>query len=90
MRNSHKFLITLLLLVMGFIFFYPFALQKMADFLQVQDQLVKADLVIVLGGDPNGERVREGVKLIKQGYSSRLLMSGGPVVYGLTFAENMK
>ncbi len=90
MRRSHKFLIALLLLAVGFILLYPFALQKMADLLMVQDQLARSDLIIVLGGDTNGERVREGVKLFKQGYAERLLMSGGPVTYKLTNAQVMK
>ena len=89
MRKRHKFLIALLLLALCFILFYPFALQKMADLLMVQDRLARSDLIIVLGGDTNGERVREGVKLFKQGYADRLLMSGGPVVYKLTLAQAM-
>lgn len=47
----------------------PFILAKMADLLVVRDKPEKAGLILVLGGDNNGERVRRAVELFQQGYS---------------------
>lgn len=89
MRVLKKFLIFLLILF-GLYLLHPFFLQKMADFLVVQDPLQKVDLILVLGGDSSGERVEEGVKLYKQGWANYLLMSGGPLAWKLTYARWMK
>jgi uncharacterized SAM-binding protein YcdF (DUF218 family) len=62
----------------------------MGDHLIVQDQLAKADVILVLAGDDNGERVDEGVKLFKQGYAPYMLMSGGPLAWKLGYAQWMK
>ena len=68
----------------------PLILNGMARFLIVRDRLEPADVIIVLAGDSNGERVAAGVKLYKQGYANKLLMSGGPLAWKLTYAEWMK
>lgn len=81
-------LIALLLLVAFFT--YPFVLNKLADFLVVRDPLEKADVIIVLGGDSNGERLAGAIELYEQGYAGRLLLSGGPVMWRLTYADWMK
>ncbi|OGC11072.1 hypothetical protein A3K48_00880 [candidate division WOR-1 bacterium RIFOXYA12_FULL_52_29] len=69
---------------------HPLIFNAMADFLVVQDQLEKADLIIVLAGDHNGERVKQAVQLYGRGLAPKLLMSGGPVAWKLTYAANMK
>lgn len=79
-----------LLLILGLYFFHPLILDQLAKRLVVRDPLSKADVILVLGGDDNGERVEEGVKLYKQGYAKRMLMSGGPLAWRLTSAQWMK
>jgi uncharacterized SAM-binding protein YcdF (DUF218 family) len=69
---------------------YPFILQGMANFLVVQDQLEKADAILVLAGDANGERVAQAVELYKAGWAKKIIMSGGPAVWNLTYAQNMR
>ena len=69
---------------------FPFILNGIANRMIVSDKLEKADLILVLAGDSNGERVIEGVALYKKGYAPRILMSGGPMAWHLTYAEWMK
>jgi len=99
MKNSHEnrkprrlvagfLLILFSLLALALV--HPYCLQYLADRLVVRDPLVKADLILVLAGDGNGERVDEGVKLYKAGYAPRILMSGGPLAWQLTYADWMK
>jgi uncharacterized SAM-binding protein YcdF (DUF218 family) len=80
----------ILLVVLGLYLSYPFVLNGAARFLIVQDKIQKADVIVILGGDNNGERVKEGVSLFKQGYAKHLLMSGGPLAWRLTSAQLMK
>jgi uncharacterized SAM-binding protein YcdF (DUF218 family) len=79
-----------LLILLGLYLTRSFFLNQLASFLVVRDELQKADVILVLAGDDNGERVVEGVKLFKQGYAPWLLMSGGPLSWELTAAEWMK
>jgi uncharacterized SAM-binding protein YcdF (DUF218 family) len=69
---------------------HSFILGGLARFLVVQDKLEPADVILVLAGDGNGERVEEGVNLYKQGFAKKMLMSGGPIAWHLTSAEWMK
>jgi len=85
-----RWLAILLLIVIGIFLLHPLIFDRMGKYLIVKDKLEKADVIVVLAGDWNGERVKEGVKLFKQGYSRHLLMSGGPVVWHLTYADWMK
>ena len=77
-------------LILLLFLFHPWILNGLADRLVVSDRLEKADLILVLAGDGNGERVDEAVKLFKTGLASKLLMSGGPMAWKLTYAEWMK
>ncbi|MDI6731778.1 MAG: hypothetical protein QME05_04285 [Candidatus Margulisbacteria bacterium] len=65
----------------------PYLLNKAAEYLIVRDALAKADAIAVLGGDDNGERVDAAVKLYKQGYAPRIIMSCGPLAWRLSGAE---
>ncbi|MGB9613017.1 MAG: YdcF family protein [Candidatus Margulisiibacteriota bacterium] len=90
MRNKLFWLFLLVVILIGSYFSYPFILMGMANYLIVQDEIKPADVIVVLGGDNNGERVEEGVKLFKRGYAPYLLMSGGPLAWKLTQAQWMK
>ncbi len=83
-------LFTLFMLVFCVYFSIPFILDGMGRFLIVRDDLKPADLIVVLAGDNNGERVAYGVELFKQGCAPKMLMSGGPLQWHLTSAEWMK
>ncbi|MCU0641634.1 MAG: YdcF family protein [Candidatus Margulisbacteria bacterium] len=90
MKRLAGFLLTLFILALGIYLTQPYFLPFLADHLVVRDSLDRADLIIVLSGDNNGERVAEAVGLYKAGYAPRLLMSGGPLAWHLTAAQWMK
>jgi uncharacterized SAM-binding protein YcdF (DUF218 family) len=46
------------------------------------DGLRKADAIVVLGGDENGERVLKGSELAKAGYAPAVYVSGPPNLLG--------
>jgi uncharacterized SAM-binding protein YcdF (DUF218 family) len=81
---------TLIIILLLLAFFHAPILEGLANFLIVQDKLEKTDAIMVLAGDNNGERVAQAVKLYNQGYGKYLLMSGGPVMWHETYADNMK
>jgi len=89
MKKSRVFLAILVLLLIIY-FSAPYWLNYLGKRLVVQDKLVKADIIIVLAGDNNGERVEQGIALYRAGYAPKLLMSGGPLAWRLTYAEWMK
>jgi uncharacterized SAM-binding protein YcdF (DUF218 family) len=86
----NTYLLLLLGLVAGFLFVLPAVLNNCAQFLTVRDKLQSADAIVVLAGDSNGERLREGIKLYKAGCAPKMLLSGGPVMWRLTYAEWFK
>jgi uncharacterized SAM-binding protein YcdF (DUF218 family) len=46
----------------------------------VDDPLVKSDAIVVLGGDsPEGERVQQAVRLYRDGWAPRIVLSGPPL-----------
>ncbi len=89
MNKVKALVIFLALLVIAFLA-YPWFLNALAGQLIVRDKLEKADVIIVLSGDNNGERTAEGVRLFKKGFAPYLLLSGGPLAWNLTNAEQMK
>ena len=48
----------------------------MGEFLVHTDPIMKADAVLVLAGDWNGDRILKGGELVKQGYAPVVLVSG--------------
>jgi uncharacterized SAM-binding protein YcdF (DUF218 family) len=90
MRKRIFWLALLLLVVLLAYFLFPAFLNGMGRFLIVRDEINPADVIIVLSGDENGERVDEAVRLYRQGYARKVLMSGGPLAWRLTAAEWMK
>ena len=79
-----------LLLLIILYFSRAFWLEGAASWLIVRDKLQPAVGIIVLAGDVNGERVTEGVKLYKEGYAHKMIMSGGPLTWRLSAAAWMK
>jgi len=90
MKTLGRIAVILLLMVFLVYIIHPYFLEALANYLVVQDKLEKADIILVLAGDSNGERVAQAVDLYKNGYAPKILMSGGPVMWGETYAENMK
>lgn len=88
-RKIIWFLVLIFIILAIFIFRTPI-LEGAARFLVVEDKIEPVDLIIVLAGDNNGERVIEAIDLYNRGYAKKLLMSGGPLAWNLTNAEWMK
>jgi uncharacterized SAM-binding protein YcdF (DUF218 family) len=42
----------------------------------------KSDMIVVLGGDWNGNRILKAAQLAKQGYAPKVLVSGAGYIYG--------
>ena len=62
---------------------------NLGNFLIVNDDLRKADVIAVFSGD-NGPRTEKGVELLKEGLGDYLILSGGVVYDDVTMAELMK
>lgn len=62
---------------------------NLGSFLIVNDELHKADAIVVFSGD-NGPRTEKGVELLKEGLGEYLILSGGIVYDDVTMAELMK
>lgn len=52
-------------------------LQQMADYLIIEEDYKKSDVIIVLGGEKAGERTKRAVELYKEGYADQILFSDG-------------
>ena len=61
-------------------------LRWMGESLVRTDALAKADAVLVLAGDWNGDRITKGAELVKQGYAPIVLVSGPMPIYGVNEA----
>lgn len=85
-----KILIAVIIIILLLMLLHPIILTSMSDFLCVQDKLEKADVILTLAGDSNGERVAQAVELYKQKWAPKILMSGGPAIWHLTYAQNMR
>ena len=62
---------------------------NLGNLLIVNDELNKADAIVVFSGD-NGPRTEKGVELLKEGLGDYLILSGGVVYDDVTMAELMK
>jgi uncharacterized SAM-binding protein YcdF (DUF218 family) len=62
-------------------------LTSVGSFLIVDQQPKKADVIIVLGGGKNNDRVIHGVELYKSGYAERILLSDGNTISNRTMKQ---
>jgi len=90
MKKIFIIVLTLLIVLAGCYFLAPFVLNKAASFLIVRDELKPADVIVVLSGDDNGERVNQAVLLYEKKYAPKMLLSGGPLAWNLKYAYWMK
>lgn len=86
MRLRRVVLGFLLLALLLFLFHEP--LFRRAGYALVRsDPQEKADIVVVLAGGSDGERILKGGELVREGYAPLALMSGPAVMYGHTECE---
>jgi uncharacterized SAM-binding protein YcdF (DUF218 family) len=62
---------------------HSFWMGWMGAFLVDAESPARADLVVVLAGDPYGNRILKAAELVKQGYATKVLVSGPAGFYGL-------
>lgn len=58
-------------------------LPGLGQYIVRSDEPMKADVAVVLAGDHWGNRIVKGAELKRDGYVGKVLVSGGPWVYGL-------
>ena len=58
----------------------------LGEFLVHTETPSHADVIVVLAGDPSGHRILRAAELVKQGYASKVLVSGPAV--GFTICMN--
>ena len=58
----------------------------LGEYLVRTDPPAKADAVLVLAGDWNGDRITKGAELVRQGYAPIVLVSGPMPIYGVNEA----
>jgi uncharacterized SAM-binding protein YcdF (DUF218 family) len=62
-------------------------LRNLALYLVYSEEPMKADVILVLAGDFQGQRVMKGCELAQQGYAPKVWVSGPDGVYGLREAD---
>ncbi len=62
-------------------------LRNLALYLVYSEEPMKADVILVLGGDFQGARVMKGCELAQQGFAPKVWVSGPDGVYGLREAD---
>lgn len=90
MSRALKVLAVFVLLVALLVAFYRPLLNAAGRWLIVEDPLERADVIVVLSGSTEAERVRQGAALFHAGYAPRLLLSGGGVTGGIPTPELQK
>jgi uncharacterized SAM-binding protein YcdF (DUF218 family) len=82
-RRSVRFgLVSVFLLCLAAFVFWHQILWRMGALLVNAGAPVKADIVVVIGGDWLGNRILKGAELVREGYAPRLLASGVGPMYG--------
>ncbi|MEW9671317.1 YdcF family protein [Ammoniphilus sp. 3BR4] len=77
MRKAKVWLVVFFSVVLGLILTKNIIFRAMADYLILNEQLEKSDVIIVLGGETQGERTERAVELYQNGLAPRLLFSDG-------------
>ena len=68
-------------------FLTPVLLNKMAEGLIREDKLVKADVIVALGGDPLCNREKKAAELFHQGWANNVVVSGIKYAWGFHTGE---
>jgi uncharacterized SAM-binding protein YcdF (DUF218 family) len=88
-RRSFRFKLALAVLVVGAAVYLARDawLVAIGRALIHDDGAARADIVVVLAGDPWGYRLTKGAELVRDGYAPRVLVSGPPGIYGVNEAD---
>lgn len=69
------------------VLFHAPLLNALARTLVLEDPLRKADAIVVLTGDRNGDRVAESIRLQKNGFGAYIVFWGGQLYWKYNFAD---
>ena len=75
LQKKWKFVVAVLVLLSAIYLTHPLYLKALGNFLVVSDPLVKSDAIVVLDGDPMGERLLHSVQLWRSGYAPKVILS---------------
>jgi uncharacterized SAM-binding protein YcdF (DUF218 family) len=79
--------IVLLCLIAGFAVFHEPILFALGNILVKDGPPRKAGIIVVIGGDYNGNRILKASQLLREGYAPRVLVSGIGNMYGFYEAD---
>jgi uncharacterized SAM-binding protein YcdF (DUF218 family) len=82
-RFSRLNLVILALIVALIVVTHATWMRWLGGFLVDAESPVSADLIVVLAGDGYGHRMLRAAELVKQGYATKVLVSGAPGFYDL-------
>lgn len=74
-------------LLLAAYFLTPVLLNEAAEGLIREDELVKADVIVALGGDPRCNRERRAAELYHQGWANNVVVSGIEYAWGFHTGE---
>lgn len=78
-------------ILMVLIVTHPIYLRAIGNFVIINDKLEKADAILVLSGDnPNGDRLKNGIKMLKSKWANRLVVSGNDIAWRTNVADIME
>lgn len=90
-RKKKLFLVLFVLLsIIVLCFSAPFWLKKIGSFSISNETLQKADIIIVLSGDDEGQRLRHAFSLYQGGYARKILLSGATNLWEETGIDLME
>jgi len=90
--RKRKILLILLplILIIALWLSFPFFLTKIGECLIINEGLNKVDIIIVLSGDDEGQRLRHAFHLYRKGYARKILLSGGTNLWEETGIDLME
>lgn len=85
-----KFIIPVVILIL-LIVTHPIYLRAIGNFVIINDKIEKADAILVLSGDnPSGDRLKNGIKLLKDKWANKLVLSGNFIAWQTNLADIME
>lgn len=82
-----KALLFLSIMLCFFYLVHAPVLNYIANQLVYSDTVDPSDAIVVLVGDPTGERLMAGISLFKKGYGKSIVFWGGHAYWNVTYAE---
>jgi uncharacterized SAM-binding protein YcdF (DUF218 family) len=82
-----RWLIALIILATALVFTHVWWLTALGSFLIKAQPPERADIAVVLAGDPSGNRIIRAAQLVREGFVPKVLVSGPDGMYGFYESE---